>query len=161
MCYQQQVPVKQRSTNVSSSKPPPPPLFPPRALFLFFLRLPLHRRTLPRTRFSIIDSLTRQDILLSDTRVRYKPSRGREREAERDGIPERVALVGVVSRSINLPRSRPLINNSLFAASYYVIVEIISSRCANYETSGIKTASFFRPNVLSANTPLHTRTLKS
>lgn len=87
VCHQQQVPVKQRSTNVSSSEPL---LFPPRALFLFFLLLPPGS---PRTRFSIIDSLTRQDILLSDPRARYKSWRERS---------QGVLFVDVVSRSINL-----------------------------------------------------------
>lgn len=74
VCYQQQVPVKQRSTNVSSSERAAS-LFVPSSSFSFF-----HSPAcLPRTRFSIIDSLTRQDILLSDPRARYTPHKERSR----------------------------------------------------------------------------------
>lgn len=90
VCYQQQVPVKQRSTNVSSSERAAS-LFVPSSSFSFF-RSPA---CLPRTRFSIIDSLTRQDILLSDPRARYTPHRERE-------IPGCAIHRRRVSRSINL-----------------------------------------------------------
>lgn len=96
VCHQQQVPVKQRSTNVSSSEPL---LFSSRALFLFFHLLPPGS---PRTRFSIIDSLTRQDILLPDPRARYVVAR------RNPGVlPIRRHRF-----TLDKSRSRPPINNS-------------------------------------------------
>lgn len=107
-------------------------LFTPSSSFSFFRCPPCS----PRTRFSIIDSLTRQDILLSDPRARYTPHR------ERD---PGVCYSSTSCFTLDKSRSRPLINNFSRAtrvALYYAIIEIISSRCANYQVAQNKIALF-------------------